>query len=401
MPGFSYQAYTREGRLAAGALDARHKAEALQKLSLEGLTPFRVTEGRPNVWQRDIQLRRGIRPAELSLILRSLTTLLQAAVPIDTALRLAAGQAGTRRKQVLERLHADVIRGNSLSDAMAAQPDLFTSSHVAIVRAGELAGNIAAVMHDLCLTLERQTQMRSRIAAAIVYPAILLAMAIFALILIFAVMVPALTPLFEGQSRPMPLILTIATAVDGFARSYAIHLLVVLVLAATGLVSLSRRDAFRDARDRALLRIPLVGGIVRRSETALFARTFGTLLRNGVPLPQALSATTGALRNRQSRRALQGALEALKRGARLMEALTIFDILPETSRSLISLGEDTNRLPDMLTRVAEMNEVELESRIERLMTLLTPALTVGIGLLVGGLIMSVMNAILSANDLAI
>jgi general secretion pathway protein F len=148
------------------------------------------------------------------------------------------------------------------------------------------------------------------------------------------------------------------------------------------------------------MRIPGIRAIVRRSEAATFARTFGILLRSGVPVPQALAATSGAMGNRQSRQGLDAALDSLKRGARLMDALASFHALPATSRSLIALGEETNRVPEMLAHVAEMNETELQRMIEKLVTVLTPALTVAIGVLVGGLIMSVMNAILSANDLA-
>jgi general secretion pathway protein F len=283
---------------------------------------------------------------------------------------------------------------------MARQPDVFRPSHVAIVRAGEMSGSLAVVLRDLCATIDRQVEVSGRVAGAAIYPAILLTMALFALGLIFFVMAPALVPLFEGQAANTPLILTVAMAATDFIRSYGLQVAILFVLLIAAFIGIARTEAFKERRDRAILWAPLFGRMVREAEAARFARISAILLKSGVPLTQALSITADALQNRSCRQSLRAALEALKKGAKPAEALTAFVALPSASRSLIAIGEETNRLPEMLSHVAEMNEKALERRIDRLMTLLTPALTVGIGLVVGGLILSVRNAILSANDLA-
>ncbi len=401
MAVFAYQAYTPDGRLTSGRLDAAHEKEALEKLSHQGLVPFRAAEVKPSIWTTDISFRRRIGNADLAFILQSLSVLIEAAIPINAALRLAAEQAGTaRRRRVLDELYDAVVAGSALSEAMARQPEVFRPSHVAIVRAGEMSGSLAAVLGDLCQSIERQVAVGSRLAAAAVYPAILLAMALLALTLVFFVMAPALAPLFEEQPEKMPMILTVATHARAFLKDYATLAAVLAVLVVAGLIALARSEAFKEWRDRVVLRLPLFGRMTREAEAARFARTTGMLLKSGVPMTDALSITAEALRNRVSRASLSAALESLKKGAKPVEALSAFVALSPATRSLIAIGEETNRLPEMLARAADMDERALERRIDRMMTLLTPALTILIGMGVGGLILSVMNAILSANDLA-
>ncbi|MBA3520038.1 MAG: type II secretion system F family protein [Rhizobiales bacterium] len=401
MPIFSYRAYDADGRLVSGSVTARHEAEALQALNHRGLVPFQAKETGAAAARRATQSRRPLPAADVGFLLRDLTTLLEAALPVDQALRIAAAQAGsTKRKAVLSSLHEHVVRGNTLSDAMAAQEGVFSSSQVAVARAGEVSGSLPRSMRSLCVTLDRDRELKGRITGAFVYPGILLAMALFALGLIFGVMVPAITPLFTGQDRPMPLILVVATGVIEFLRSYGFYLAVAFAAACASLAYLLRTEEFRGRLDRAVLNLPVVGDFVRQAETARFARTFGILLGSGAPLLQAVAITAEVMGNRGFRAALLESLEALKRGARLTAALSSLDCLPEASRSLIAVGEETNRLPELLLSVADASEKDLDNRIERLMTVLTPVLTLVIGCLVGGIILAVMNAVLSTNDLA-
>jgi len=228
----------------------------------------------------------------------------------------------------------------------------------------------------------------------------MLAVALAALGLIFAVMVPALVPLFQDQPENMPAILLIATASADVLERHGTALVAMAALLLLGVASVSRTKALRDRRDRLRLTVPVVGVLVTMSATARFARMLSTLLRSGAPVPKALAVTAAATPNGHFRAALNEAVDRLKAGERLSDILLAMDCLPESSRTLIVTGESTNRLAEMLSRVAEINEKEFVRRTDRLMTLLTPILTIAVGLLVGGIVVSVMTAILSANDLA-
>ena len=402
MPTFTYQAYTSDGHVTSGRLEAPREADALQKLSLQGLLAFKATEVRPSAWRKERRVSSALKPSELSLVLRALAVLLEAAIPLDKALRLAAEQSGnTRRRGLLDRLHEAVIAGRSLSEAMADQETTFHPSHLAIVRAGEMSGSLEPVLKDLSVTVDRQVELRGRVASAAVYPAILLLMAAAALCLVVLVMAPALAPLFDGDSASVPLVISVAMAVSKFLRDFGAIAPAAIALSLAILLPLMRTEGFKKRRDRLFLTLPLVGSMVRAAEAARFGRVLAILLRSGAPLPQSLSVTADALENRTCKASLQNAVEGLKKGAKPIDALQSFNALTAPSRSLLAIGEESNRLPDMLSKVADLNEKALEQTIDRLMAILTPALTITIGVVVGGLIISVMNAILSLNDLAL
>jgi general secretion pathway protein F len=400
MREFAYRAYDAEGRMVDGRLAAMNESDLLDQLHVRGLAPFASTEIRPG-GRRRASAGGRLRRSELSLLFRDVTALIEAALPIDQALRLAAAQAGSSgRKAVLDALHEAMVGGASLAAAMEAREDVFAAHQVAAVRAGELTGDLAAVLKGIAADLDRETELRGRIAGAFVYPGILVGVALFALALVLAVMVPALVPLFEGQTADMPLILVAATRASDLFANHGASIAFAAAVIGVAATAFSRTERFREARDRFVLSAPMVGPLARGAATARFARTFGGLLRSGTPLPKALDITATAARSRSFRADLSRAAEELKGGARLADVLSGLEILSDSSRSLILVGERTNRLAEMMVRVAEMNEKDLGRGIDRLMTILTPALTVGIGALVGGLVVSVMTAILGANELA-
>jgi general secretion pathway protein F len=223
---------------------------------------------------------------------------------------------------------------------------------------------------------------------------------LLAMALVFMIMVPAIAPLFEGEGRPMPPVLRIAAEVIRICQDYGVLLVLLLAAPILSAFVYSRTASYRQVRDRLCLEAPILGPLFRMSATAQAARTCATLLRSGASVPKALSITAGAAQNSCFRAGLARAAEQLQAGARLSDVLSGLEVLPESSLSLILVGERTNRLAEMLLRVADMNEKDLSRGIERLMTILTPALTLAVGALVGGLVLSVMMAILSTNDLA-
>ena len=273
--------------------------------------------------------------------------------------------------------------------------------HVAVVRAGEATGSLASVLMDLSLSLEREADLAGRLRSAFVYPGVLLAVALLAMILVFAVMVPAIAPLFDGQSRPLPFVLWAAQAIGRSLAANWPYVLTAVVAAGTLMRQALSSRPLRRRLSASFGAAPGIGPLVRNVAAARFARTLAILLRGGAALPNAVAVAAETVGEGTDRDALLAAIDRLRRGVRLAPALAGFDALSATAFGLIRIGEETNRLPDMLIRVAEINETELKGRVERLMTLLTPLLTVLIGAAVGGIILSVMNAILSANDLAL
>jgi general secretion pathway protein F len=234
-----------------------------------------------------------------------------------------------------------------------------------------------------------------------VYPALLLVAAALAVGVILAVLIPTIAPLFRDAGVAPPFIVGFLLEVE---EAVAAHWLVALAAVAAlgaGFVTLARSERWRTWRDRQLLRLPLVSGLVRSGQVAVMTRTLGTLIRNGVPMLQALQITGDVLSNRAMAAAVRICAGEVKEGATLMAALGRSGVLPELALRLTGVGEQTGQLDAMLERTGSIYEQALQRQLGRLTTLVTPLLTIGIGMLVGGLILSVMGAIVGINELAL
>jgi general secretion pathway protein F len=302
-------------------------------------------------------------------------------------------------RTVISSLLADVLDGSHLSDAMHKHPQVFTTEHVSAVRSGEVGGTLSQVLEEMAELLERRMEIRNRIRSALVYPAILVAFAIVTVGLIVAVLVPSIAPIFAEGGRQMPAVIGFVLAVQAHWTGIAAVLLILATAATSALVIALRRPPARVAIDRFKLRPPLFGAFILQRETARFARSLGTLLRAGVPLLQASTSARAVIGNRHIGAGVDRALDAVREGSSLHRALERHVELPAVALSMISVGEEAGKLDRMLLRMAAMFEQQTQRTVDRFMTILTPALTLTIAFLVGGLILSVMNAILSINEL--
>jgi general secretion pathway protein F len=404
MATFSYRAYGGRGEFAEGRIEAASPDAANEMLWAQGLTPFHMqasaAEGE-RWWQREVFGRSRSSPAQLASFTRDFATLNSAEIPLDDALRILVAQAPSRAmRTVTASLLADVLDGSHLSDAMEKHPKVFTTDYVNAVRSGEMGGTLANVLEEMADLLERRMEIRNRIRSALVYPAILVVFAIVTVSLIVTVLVPSIAPIFAEGGRMMPAVIGLALALQAHWSEIATSLLV-LAAAATGALTIAlRRPPVRLAIDRLKLRPPLFGAFILERETARFARSLGTLLRAGVPLLQASSSARAVIGNRYIGAGVDRALEAVREGSSLHRALERHGDLPAVALRMISVGEEAGKLDRMLLRMAAMFEQQTQRTVDRFMTILTPALTLTIAFLVGGLILTVMNAILSINELA-
>jgi general secretion pathway protein F len=247
----------------------------------------------------------------------------------------------------------------------------------------------------------RRLELGHRLASALIYPALLLVMAVVSIFVIITVLIPNIEPLFEGNDTQMPAVIGALLQVqDLLAHDWALMLLTIGAGAAAGIAAV-QRPGLRRRLDGLMLHVPLAGRIVRQSLLSRICLTLATLLQSGVPLQQALSATTNVARNAAAKDILDHASEQVVTGSRLSQSLAGNALFDEPSLRLIGLGEETNRLHQMLHHIAATTEADVMRRVERAMTLLTPVLTLFLGVAVGGIIMSVMQAILSVNEIAI
>jgi general secretion pathway protein F len=272
---------------------------------------------------------------------------------------------------------------------------------LAMIAAGEQNGSLAEVLDQLANLLERRLELSHRLDSALIYPILRLMMAVVSIVVIIAVLIPNIEPLFEGNDAQIPAVVGALMQVQALFESYwALLLLAVLVTAASG-AALLRRPGPRNLLDRIMLRLPVAGRLLRQSIVSRISLTLATLLESGVPLQQSISASTKVAHNIAAREILDRVLERVTSGSKLSQSLAGNALFDEASLRLVALGEETNRLHQMLHHIAATTEAHVVRQIERAMTLLTPILTLILGVTVGGIIMSVMQAILSINDIAV
>lgn len=403
---FAFKAFRRDGVLETGEIEASSRKDALRLLGDRGLVPFLAepasASGAAGTATHGQRRSQRLSLAECAALTRELAVLLRAQLPIDTALRLVTSTSPTTPVgRFASLLHEALAAGTALSNAFAQAAPGAPPLIVSLLKAGEGRGNIAAAMEEIASYLEQRLGLSQRVKAALTYPLILAITAVIAVAIIVSVLVPALVPLFEGSGRELPPALGLAHALSNVVSDHWPVITFALVASLAGLTTVGVSPRFARVRQNALLTIPVVKDLKSQSEIAAYSRTLGALLRNGVPMVSALQNAREVLATDRFRTAMDGVTERVKEGQRLTDAVAASGVFPGTAISFISVGEESSRIDDMLLHLSSVAEHQYERRIDRLMTLLGPSMTVAIGVLVGGLVLSVMQAVLSINEVAL
>jgi general secretion pathway protein F len=283
---------------------------------------------------------------------------------------------------------------------MEKRNHIFPNEFVSVVRAGEVGGTVREVVGELADLLDRRAEMRGKIQSALMYPALLVCLAIVSLAVILGALVPSISSVFAGSGKPLPEFIRVAMAVQSHGWEILTIAFVLIVGGAAGSRLLLQRPRVRTAIDRIALRLPVIGTFILQQETARFALTLGTLLKSGVPLLQAASSGHKVIRNTTVESQIERAMDAVSEGSPLHRALVHETKLPPLALRMIATGEEAGKLDRMLLRVATVFEQSTRRTLEGAMTLLAPALTMVIAAFVGGLIIAVMDAVMTMNSLA-
>jgi general secretion pathway protein F len=403
---FRFEAFDRAGNLVEGDVEAATAREAQNLVRSRGVTPYairppRVVDLLLHDFRRDVRAR-PVADASLARLSRDLAVLLQAGVPLDAALRTASTTAEDRpTRDLAVKLLEGVLEGANLADVMAGMGRTFRPEYVRIIQAGDISADLGRAMQELADLLDRRVEIRSRIRAAMTYPALLVFLAVVSLGIVLGLLVPAVTPIFLENGMPLPSVLAGLDAV----RENGILILGLAascLAAAAGAFGFARRNAgLKLACDKLVLSVPVVGPVSELREAARFTRTLGTLIRAGVPPLQALQSSCPLVRNQYVRSLLDRAIADVRAGVSIGGALANASALPMVVRQLVAVGEESGRLQDMLMRAAMILERQEQARTARLLAVLTPAVTMLVAGLIGVVILSVMGAILSLNDLAV
>jgi general secretion pathway protein F len=402
LPTFAYQALTAAGERVRGEIEAADARSAIQRLQDGGLIPIdaRPTAAAPPPSMLSDPRRIGV--AKVTAATRELSTLIGAGQTVEAALEMTAEDAGNRRlAAALARVLAKVRGGTALADALAEEPRFFPPVYVAMVRAGEAAGRLDRTLAELVTLRERSEAMRSKLTSALLYPTLLVLTAIGALGILLTVVVPQFAPMFAQAGAELPASSRVVLGIAEWVQTNGTTLLVVLLLLLLIGGRLYRAVGPGRAIDRLLLGLPGLGRLLRERVTAQLCRGLSTLLGGGLDLPAALGLSRNMVDNRFAQARIEAVILGVRQGRTLSECLAEADILAPLAVRLLRAGEEGGRLREVAGHLAEAFDERVATRLTRLVTILEPTLVIGLGIMVGGIVMSILTAVISVNELAL
>ena len=408
MPIYEYTALNVKGKTVSDIIDADSTIAARQKLRSANIYPISIKEVYERKARKESRLTEfltkplsaRVKPAELAMMTRQLATLLGAGFPLVSAIYTLIPQASsTAFKRILSQIKDSIEEGSSFAEALAMYPDTFSAIYINMVKSGESSGTLELVLQRLADISERQQALSNRIRSAMAYPILMLIIGIIVLFVLLTYIVPSITAIFTdmGQTLPAPTRFLIATS--EFMKTGWWIILLGLVGLIVGFRQIKKTDAGKYRMDQLILKLPGIGTLVRKLAVGRFARTLGTLLENGVALLTALNIVQNVVGNRLVADAIAYAADEVEKGNSLARPLAASDIFPHISIQMVQVGEQSGDLENMLGKVADIYESEVENAILSLTTLLEPAIILVMGVIVGFIVLSICLPIFEMNQL--
>jgi general secretion pathway protein F len=392
---FKYQAFDAAGQSQSGEISAESEKEAIRLLQGRKLTPVKI-----QLAEAGNSRRRGKKIANNDILdfTNGLTTLIEARVPLDKALRLLEGitEAPAMQELVLNLLR-DVKEGKSLAEAMEMRPDVFSKMYINIVKAGEEGGILDQLLPDLAEFLESSAQTRQAVISAMIYPAVLLVTGIISVVLLLVFVVPQFAAMFEDAGTDIPASAAFLLAMSEAIQNYG-YLIVVLVIAAVyAWKRLDKEPSTRYKKDKFLMSLPLIGVLILYRECAVFSRTLGALLGAGIPLIRALRVSREVVGNSVITSHLKKVEEDVRGGAGLGISLEKTGQFPTLLHQLVTVGEESGRTASILLKTATTFDTYVRNQMASVVAALQPALIIFLALAVGGITITMLSAVFSMN----
>ena len=401
MPGFRYQAYSVEGKLHKGVLEADSARQARAALREQGLTPHRVEVIAANDPAAGARFSRAaLSSTEVTQLTRGLASLLEAGLTVEQSFNALIEQAENERsRQVLAALRGEVLAGNTVAKALASFPNVFSELYRTLVAAGEASGQLPRVLSKLADYLEDRQQLRARLAIALIYPSIVLAVAIVVVGALLVYVLPQVVQVFQHAHKDLPLLTRALIAFSGFLQATWVGWIALAIAAAAAIRVALKRAHSRAAIHRFLWRAPLLGRVLRHLDAARLAATLSILVSSRVPILQALDAGTGVMMLVPMREALATSARGVREGATLSRSLAATRAFPPVMVHLIASGETSGMLDEALARAARQQQNDIATRLAAFTALFEPAMILAMGAMVLGIVLAILLPIFQLNQL--
>jgi type IV pilus assembly protein PilC len=398
MPDYKYTAIDRTGAQTSGRIEAANDEQARQKLMAKGLMVTTLASdagaAKPAAVaaapaKRGFSFGAKVTQNEVTVMTRQLATLIIAGLPLLRALELITKQERNPAfKAVLANVAESVSQGNNLSEALQAHPKVFDKLFVNMIRAGEAGGVLDKVLDRLAKFREKAERIQKKVKSAMVYPGVVMSVAIIIVYILMVKVVPSFQKLLDGQKTQMPPLTQFVVGISKLLTEYWWATPVILVGLYFGAKSWLSTEKGKEIFDRAIFRLPKVGSFVQIVSVSRFARTFGTLMASGVPILQSITITRDTLANVVIAKSLERVHDRVRDGEPLSVPLEQSGVFPQMVTSMIQVGEETGQLPEMLNRVADIYDEEVDNAVTALTSIIEPVLIVFLAVVVGTIVLA-------------
>jgi general secretion pathway protein F len=404
---FSYKATDYNGKVVKGFLEAPDDKGVVAKLDTMGYIPIRIVPAgkEKRKYHLDVSdlfstVFKRISGKDVMLFTQDLATLLEAGLPVDRALSILTEVTEKDKfREVVQDILKTVQGGSYLSDALSKYPRIFSKFYVNMVRAGEVGGVLEPVLVRLGMFLETSQDLKDYIISAMVYPIFLVFVGGASIIVLLTFVIPKFSLIFSDLGAAIPMSTQLLLGLSNLTRSYWWIVIAGILLLYYSFWKYSRTPEGKLNIDKQKIRLPIFGQLIMKVEVARFSRTLGTLIKSGVPILQALDLVKDIIGNRVIAASMDDIREKVQKGDRLSKPLSSSGHFPSLAIQMITVGEETGRLDEMLLKVAENYEKIVRSMIKRFIGLLEPAMILIMGLLVGFIVISMLMAIFSINEI--
>lgn len=388
---YAYKVRDKSGKVHSGTLDADNTALVANRLRQMGYVPISIDKKGASV-KRNVAipgLSNRVKLKDVAIFSRQFATMINSGLTLLRALTILVVQTENQFfSSVIDALRADIQSGSSLSQAMARHPKQFNRLYIAMIRAGETGGNLDITLNELATTIEKQVELRGKIRSALAYPAMVLSLVILILTAMLVFIVPIFKKMYAALKGTLPLPTRILITVsDIFAHAFPFVILTVGG-AAFAYKRWVRTEAGRQTRDRLILRVPVFGGLVRKTAMTRFSSTLATLLASGVPVLESLDITSETVGNVVVANGVRSIAEGAKKGESMTKPLEDHPVFPPMVTQMMAVGEETGALDTLLRKIAMFYEQEVARTVEALTSLLEPLLIVVLGSAVGSMVIS-------------
>ena len=390
MPGFSYVAVDQTGRETKGSMDAENRERAAEQIRKSGLVPLSIKEQGVLNKEIDFSLGKKVKPRDLSVFCRQFVSITQAGVPMKEALQMLAEQTENKwLKRAITDVLTNVEKGNTLADSMMAYQDIFPGIMVSMVRAGESSGNLEMAFSRMAVHFEKQAKLKATIRKATIYPIILICAAIGVVAVMLLFVIPIFIDMFADLDVEMPALTMAVMNTSRWTASHWYVILIVVVAVVAAYHAFYRTDDGRRIIDEIKMHMPLFGKLTVKSACAEFARTMSTLLAAGLSTVNCLDIVSGIIKNIHYVNALQKAKEEIMKGIPLSEPLQSSGIFPPMVYHMTGIGEETGNIEDMLSKLADYYDEEVEITTQSILAAMEPLIIVFMAIVVGTLVIAV------------